>query len=241
MAPSLVEVPIENNPEAFRFADTLYRGELDMVLFLTGVGTRYLGRVLEARDPAERLPEALRRLTVVARGPKPSAVLREWQVPVHIQVPEPNTFRELLAAVEGQRGERVAVQEYGRPNAQLIAGLQAQGRQVMSVPVYQWDLPEDIGPLEEAIDRLLGREFEAVLFTTGIQIDHLLRVAGRNGREDAVCEALRSLFVGSIGPTCSEALREHGITPRLEPSHPKMGILVREAALEFARHHANCN
>jgi uroporphyrinogen-III synthase len=36
--------------------------------------------------------------------------------------------------------------------------------------------------------------------------------------------------IASIGPTTSEALRDQGLTPDFEPSHPKMGILVTELA-----------
>ena len=232
VAPALIEVPIDNNRDAFSFADCLYSGGFDMVIFLTGVGARYLQRVLATREPAECLPEALQKVIVVARGPKPIVVLREWQVPVHVQVPEPNTYRELLTAISSTPAVRVAVQEYGRTNQELIDGLQSQGRTVTSVPVYQWTLPPDRAPLEEAVEQLLSNAFEAVLFTTGVQIDHLLQVAGE--RAPQLIGALQHTLVASIGPTCTEALREHGIHPALEPSHPKMGILVREAALAFA-------
>jgi uroporphyrinogen-III synthase len=39
----------------------------------------------------------------------------------------------------------------------------------------------------------------------------------------------------SIGPTTSEELRHYGITPDFEPSRPKMGFLVNEAAQYSAR------
>ena len=170
---------------------------------------------------------------MVARGPKPTAVLREWQVPVTVSVPEPNTWRELLAAVEHRPERCVAVQEYGRSNRELKAGLEAQGRNVSSVPVYQWKLPEDTSRLHEAIQGLLEARFAAVLFTTGVQIDHLLQLAEQSGSASAVVTALRNVFVASIGPDCTEALQSHGIEPSFEPSHSKMGILVREAARQF--------
>ena len=146
VAPALIEVPLEHNPQAFEFADRLYAGEFEMVVFLTGVGVRLLSRVLATRDPEARFVEALRKLVVVARGPKPIAVLREWRVPVSIAVPEPNTWRELLEAVAARPEKSVAVQEYGRSNPELIGGLEAQGRRVSSVAVYQWALPEDTAP-----------------------------------------------------------------------------------------------
>ncbi len=232
VAPALIEVPIENNSDAFAFADRLYAGGFDMVVLLTGAGARYLSRVLATREPEELLLEALRKVIVVARGPKPVAVMREWQVPVHVQVPEPNTYRELLRAIASTPAARVAVQEYGRTNQELIDGLQQQGREVTSVPVYQWTLPADRAPLEEAVADLLSGAYKTVLFTTGVQMDHLLQVAG--ARAPQLIQSLQNTLVASIGPTCTETLRDHGVTPALEPSHPKMGILVREAALAYA-------
>ena len=235
VAPAVTEIPMEHNETAFQFADRLYAGEFDMVIFLTGVGARLLHRILATRDAAERFPEALRRLAVVVRGPKPAAVLREWQVPVTVTIPEPNTWRELLTAISGRPETSAALQEYGRTNRELIEGLEAQGRSVFRVPVYQWKLPEDTGPLQQAVAELLAGKVDVTLFTTGVQIEHLLDLAAEHQQRDAVLEGLRRTFVASIGPTCSESLRACGLTPAVEPSHPKMGILVREAAARYKR------
>ena len=234
VAPALIELPLEHNEAAFSFADRLYAGEFDMMVFLTGVGARLLQRVLASRQPEERFRDALRKLTTVVRGPKPAAVLREWQVPITLNVPEPNTWRELLAAVAPRSEKSVAVQEYGRPNRELKEGLEHQGRNVTTVPIYQWRLPEDTGPLEQALGELQAGKFHVVLFTTGVQIEHFLEFAEQRNERAAALESLRRLFVASIGPTCSQSLKECGIPPALEPSHPKMGILVREAAAKFA-------
>lgn len=234
VAPALIEVPLEHNEAVFSFADRLYTGEFDMIVFLTGVGTRLMQRVLTSRDPEERFRSALRKITTVVRGPKPAAVLREWHVPITVNIPEPNTWRELLAAVESRPEKAVAVQEYGRPNQELQEGLARQGRSVTTVPVYQWRLPEDTGPLEQALNELVAGKFQAVLFTTGVQIEHFLDFAQQRNQRAAAIESLRGLFVASIGPTCSESLKEYGFVPAIEPSHPKMGILVREAAETFA-------
>jgi uroporphyrinogen-III synthase len=233
-APALMEVPLSENSAAFRFADRLYAGEFEMVILLTGVGTRLLGRILETREPAERFREALRRITVVARGPKPAGVLREWRVPVSLLVPEPSTWREVLKTVSDRKERDVAIQEYGRTNEDLVKGLQEQGRRVTPVPVYQWRLPEDTKPLADAVEALLNKSVQVVLFTTGVQLDHLVQFASERGLDSRVLEALRTTFIASIGPDCTAALRSHGLEPAFEPSHPKMGILVREASDAFS-------
>jgi uroporphyrinogen-III synthase len=230
VAPSMREMPLEANPEALQFGERLFAGEFEMMILLTGVGTRYLDRVLSTRYPAGKFAEALRGLTVAVRGPKPAAVMREWQVPIVVQAPEPNTWRELLAAIAGRPEHRVAVQEYGKPNPELLAGLEGQGREVSTVRVYEWGLPEDTGPLREAVHRLADGKIDVALFTTSIQVAHLFRIAAEEKLEDAVRQALGKVFVASIGPTTSEELTEYGIRVALEPSHPKMGLLVNEAA-----------
>lgn len=237
VAPALREIPIEHNREAFAFADRLYRGDFDMVIFLTGVGARYLQKVLGTREDEARFPAALRNVAVAVRGPKPMAVMREWNVPVAVQVPEPNTHRELLEAIKDRPERSVALQEYGKTNGALVEGLRAQGRTVTSVPVYQWALPANTQPLVQAVEGLCRSEFEVTIFTTGVQLDHLLQFSQELGKYDHVLAGLRKTFLASIGPTCTETLQGFGLTPDLEPSHPKMGILVREAAIEYGRRH----
>ena len=234
VAPSMREKPLESNQDAFTFAERLFAGEFQMMILLTGVGMRYLDRVLATRYPAGRLAEALRQLTVVARGPKPAAVMREWQVPVAVLAPEPNTWRELLAALDARREhcpeQRVAVQEYGKSNPELLAGLRARGLDVSAVRVYEWDLPEDTAPLREAVHRLAAGQIDVALFTTRMQVVHLFRVAAEEQLEEPVRAALRKAMIASIGPTTSEELASYGIAHDMEPTHPKMGLLVNEAA-----------
>lgn len=232
VAPSMREAPLERNEAAFAFAERLFAGAFDMMILLTGVGTRLLAKVLATRYPQDRFAEALRGLTVAARGPKPVAALREMGMVPAIVAPEPNTWRELVAAIEGRPERRLAVQEYGRSNPEMLAALGARGAEVATVRVYGWDLPEDTGPLREAARRLACGHADVALFTTATQIDHLLRVAAEEGVEREAREALARIVVASIGPTTTEALEEQGIRPDLEPSHPKMGILVHEAAQE---------
>jgi uroporphyrinogen-III synthase len=230
VAPSMREVPLSRNEEAFHFADRLFAGQFDMVILLTGVGTRLLAQVLATRYPPAQFADALRRITTVARGSKPVTALREMQVPATITVPEPNTWREILAATERRPERRIAVQEYGRPNPELLDGLRARGAEVTPVRVYLWDLPEDTGPLREAARKLVSGEIDVAMFTTSVQIEHLLRVAAQEGCEEQVQDALRKVVIASVGPTTTEALEEHGIRPDFEPSHPKMGFLVEETS-----------
>lgn len=233
-APALREIPITDNPEAIAFADRLIAGQFDVVLFLTGVGTRFLAAAIETRFPRSTWLPALAGVKVVVRGPKPLAALRELGVRVDLQVPEPNTWHEILSALDARlpvAGLRVAIQEYGKPNPELVAGLEERGAIVSRVPVYRWALPEDTGPLRRAIAAIADGRIGAVLFTSAQQVEHLLQVAAEEGREEAIRAALqRRAVVGSVGPTTSETLREKGLPVDIEPEHPKMGHLVAAVA-----------
>jgi uroporphyrinogen-III synthase len=234
VAPSMREAPIENNPEAFQFAERLFRGEFDLVIFLTGVGTRALNKVLAARYGDERFADALRKVAIAARGPKPLAALRELKVPVAVTAPEPNTWRELLAALEGRKERRIALQEYGKSNTELLEALRSRGAEVTPVRVYQWDLPEDLVPLREAVHRIAEGKADVAMFTTSIQIPHLFRIANEERLAEPMLEALRRMAIASIGPTTTETLEEFGLMPDITPSHPKMGFLVKETAEQAA-------
>ena len=143
-------------------------------------------------------------------------------------------WREVLAATDGRPERRIAVQEYGRSNPELLDGFRARGAEVTAVRVYQWDLPEDTGPLREAARRVAAGEFGAALFTTSVQIAHLFQIAAEAGLEPQVRDGFSKMLVASIGPATSEALQEYGLRVDFEPSHPKMGVLVQEAAARVA-------
>jgi uroporphyrinogen-III synthase len=239
VAPSMREVPLESNKEALAFSTALLAGEFDMVIFLTGVGTRALLGVVETAHKREEYIAALQRVRVVARGPKPVAALREIGITPAIIAPEPNTWHELLRALDdagkasqelGLQGARVAVQEYGVSNPELLAGLKERGAQVTRVPVYQWALPHDLAPLRAAITAIAEGSVDVAMFTTAVQAIHLFQIAGEMKLEEPMRNGLSLAIVASIGPTTSEELQRHGIRADLEPSHPKMGYLVKETS-----------
>jgi uroporphyrinogen-III synthase len=240
VAPSTREVPSEPSPEELRFASELLQDRFGAVIFMTGVGTRALLRAVEPVCSPAQFVAALSRTGVVARGPKPVAVLRELGVPITLTVPEPNTWREILHTLDQNsaevplRGQRVAVQEHGVPSPELYAGLKDRGAEVFPVHVYEWQLPQDTGPLRDAVTALTRHQIDVVLFTASVQVHHLLKIADDMQLRDQVLRALSRTLVASIGPVTSETLTGLGITVDLEPSHPKMGLLVKEAADQSA-------
>jgi uroporphyrinogen-III synthase len=232
-APAMREIPLRENAAALAFLAALERGEVDVLILLTGVGTRALVGAVAERCPPERFADLVRRVVVVARGPKPVAALRELGMRPNVTVPEPNTWRELLAALDAEApvgGRRVAVQEYGETNPELIDGLAARGAEVRRVPVYRWALPEDMEPLRAAVRALAAGEIDVALFTSARQVEHAMRTASDLGVREAVANAERRTVIASIGPVCSKALAAHDFSVDLEPDRPKMGHLVAAVA-----------
>jgi len=240
VAPSVREVPLESNQEALEFARRLAAGEVDMIIFTTGVGVKALASAVEKVCPRDELSRYLNGVVVVARGPKPAVALRELGVSISLTVPEPNTWRDLLALLDQSKntfpvaGRRVAVQEYGVTNPELSAGLQERGAIVTLVNVYQWALPEDLGPLERAVESIISGDVHVLLVASSVQIRHLFEVAETMTKAEPLREALSRVVITSIGPLTSEELRGRGLSVDIECTRPKMGFLVQEAAEKSA-------
>ena len=240
-APALKEVPLENNPAAFSFAEKLFKNEIDVLILLTGVGTRALVSVLETRYEKEKILDAFRKIKIIPRGPKPIRVLNEFKVPFAVTVPEPNTWKELIASIQDWdlKGKSVAVQEYGVSNPELLEALEKMGAQILRVPVYRWALPDDTTPLKNAIQKIISNHVDVVIFTTAVQVNHLFQVAEQMGVGAQLIVPLRKIAVASVGPDCSQAIREKGVQVDIEPESPKMGplvVAVAQKAKEILKH-----
>jgi uroporphyrinogen-III synthase len=232
VVPSMREAALDSNTAVFTFAESLLAERFDVLVFLTGVGARMLLEVAETRFQRDSLLDAMRRATVAVRGPKPVAVLREWNVPIAIRAAEPNTWRELVDALDSAgalRGKRLAVQEYGRANPEFYAELRDRGASVEPVPVYRWMLPEDVTPLRAAIDDTITGLFDVLVFTSAHQVDSVLEVADGDGKKDEWLRAACRCAIASIGPTASESLRDSGLPVDVEANPTRMGQLVRAA------------
>jgi len=230
-APSMREVPLSDQHEAFAFGEELLRGEHEILVLLTGVGTRMLVEALSSRHPQAELLAAIGRCQLVCRGPKPVAALKSLGLKPTLVAPEPNTWQDLVRLMDAElpiAGRKLVVQEYGRVNEPLLAALRERGAQVRSVGIYAWELPPDTAPLSAAVDVLSRADADVVLFTAAQQLEHLFQIAEREGKADALAAALRAQVVcASIGPVMSEALAARGLPTDLTPEHPKMGHLVQ--------------
>ena len=233
VAPALREIPLEDNSAALQFGELLLTEGLDVLVLLTGAGTTTLFEILHSRHAKDTIKNALKETVLIARGPKPVAALKTLGFQPTLTVPEPNTWVDVVSTLDAHRpvkGLRVAVQEYGLPNRDLVEALKQRGANVVSVPVYRWALPEDTAPLKLVINQILAGQVQVMLVTNAAQIDHVMQVVEQEGNTAQFKTICRQLIIASIGPTASERIRNHGLTVDFEPSHGKMGILVKECS-----------
>ena len=230
---SMQEVPLESNTAALEFGDRLIAGEIDVVIFLTGVGARAVLDAIASRHDGEQIVTAFASTVVIVRGPKPVAVLKDRGIAIDHRAAEPNTWREVMDVIDNAdipvRGKVVAVQEYGEPNQNLYDELSRRGATVDAVPVYCWSLPDDVEPLREAIRGIVDGRFDLVLFTSANQAKNVMAVADKDSLRDNLLAGAAKCLIASIGPTCSAQLVELGFSVGFEASPPKMGHLVRGA------------
>jgi len=226
-----IPIPLQDNGAVFRFGVKLILQQIDILILMTGVGTKALFETLQTRYPLAELIEALRKTIIVTRGPKPLAALKAFGVEANITVPEPNTWQDVIATLDYYRpvqGLKIVVQEYGMSNPDMIEDLKKRGAEVYPVPIYRWALPEDTSQLKQAITEILGGKIDVLLITNAAQIDHVMQLVEQEGKTEPFKNACKKLIVASIGPTASERLKHYDLRVDFEPSHPKMGILVKE-------------
>ena len=231
VAPSMREILLEENTAALQFGLELFAGQIDILVFMTGVGATALLETLSLRWPREEILAAMSKTVVVVRGPKPTAVLRDWGLRIDYRAPEPNTWHELLATLVESvplDGKKIAIQEYGKPSDEFYQELRQRGAAVQAVPVYRWDLPVDTQPLRDAIAQTIAGDFDVILFTSAQQFHNVLQVAAETHSSDQWLRAANRCVVASIGPTATETLLQGGLIVDSQPTHPKMGPLVRE-------------
>jgi uroporphyrinogen-III synthase len=233
VAPVLREVPLKDNQAVQEFGVRLMAGRVDLLILMTGIGTTALFDLLKTRYPWASIVDALKGVAIIARGPKPVAALKAAGLQATLTVPEPNTWHDILTTLDERRpvqGLRVVLQEYGVSNPDLLNALEQRGAEVFPVPIYKWALPEDLGPIRHALDEIVAGRVHVILITNAAQVDHVMQVLEQDGKVEVFRAALEKTVVASIGPTASERLRHHHWPVDFEPSHPKMGILVKEVS-----------
>ena len=229
LGPALREETVDASAPVGGLIDALAAGEVQLMLFLTGVGANALFDAAAGLGRLEELVSLLQSTTNVTRGQKPWGPLKRRGVPISVTVPDPYTTPDVVRTLSTLEvaGRGVALVHYGERNEVLADALSGMGASVRELCLYEWRLPEDTGPLRALIGEIVEGRVDAVALTSQVQLRHLLQVARETGREEALVSALRGgVVVAAVGPTCAAALEAAGITPDVVPAHPKMGPMV---------------
>src|SRR5262245_17778917 len=237
VTPAMREVTSARNPAAVDFANRVMTGHVDAIIFTTGDGVRFLVEQVQRHVDRGRFLSAISDVTTIARGPKPAVALRELGIAATHSTAEPHTWREILQVIDRRvplANHTVGFQEYGEPNASLLAGLEARGAKVINLRLYQWDLPEDVTSLSATLDKIATGEIDVVLFTSSRQAVNVLHVAQRSGRIEQVRQGLRAIVIGSIGPDTTARLRQNDLLVDVEADQPTMAALVETTASQAA-------
>ena len=234
--PAVREAPLDCADDVRALLDRLASHSLDVVVFQTGVGARALFSEADRQSRLPTLLSALREITTVCRGPKPTAALKQVGVQVSVSIAAPYTTTELLDALTAlpARGKRLMALQYGERNAALISALRDQAASVDELCLYEWQLPDDTTAIRSLVDELLAGSVDVIAFTSQVQIRHLYKVAAHSGvSQQALSDALNTrTIVSAVGPTCAAALGDVGVATDTQPAYPKMGHMVN-ALVEY--------
>lgn len=235
IAPSVAEVDVNADAPVESFVDALGTGN-PVAVFLTAVAVNRLFAIADRLKLSDRMRRGLRAATTIARGPKPGGALARRGVAPSYTVAEPYTTTDVVRVLEQIAVARrdVTVVHYGERNETLVRRLKARGADLRELSLYEWRLPEDVGPLSNAIDALIAGDIPIVTFTSQIQVRHLVEVAGPARRERLIAALNGHVLVGAVGPTCAAGCLSVGVRPHVVPGHPKLAALLSALVQTYA-------
>ncbi len=228
-APALREVSVDSAPVAQAVLHELEAGQIDLLILLTGVGTQQLIDGAANLGLEQAMLATLAKTTLVCRGPKPTAVLRRYELRPSISAASPYTINDLISSLDPIElaGRGVGLLHYGERDHKLADYCQARGARLHEHSVYEWQLPVDISPLQALLTQAIAGEIDIFSFTSQIQVRHLLQVAEQQGQAQALIRAMQQAVVAAVGPSCAQALINVGIQNVIVPEQPFMGQMVQ--------------
>ncbi|WP_412542529.1 uroporphyrinogen-III synthase [Longispora sp. K20-0274] len=246
-APAITILPLADDAALHAATADLVDNPPDLVVCTTGIGFR--GWLEAAEGWGLPLLPVLGRARLIARGPKARGAIRaaglvDWW---HAESECCEEVREHLLA-QGIAGLRIAVQLHGEPQEAFVAALRAAGAEVVLLPVYRWELPEDTAPVRRLVDMVLAGQVDAVTFTSAPAVAAVLQVAGSDapgvlaafgGRGAGAPggpggDGWPAVLAACVGPVTAGLLHAAG-APTLLPDRARLGSLVRAVTDELPR------
>ncbi|MER7833411.1 uroporphyrinogen-III synthase [Streptomyces sp. NPDC095602] len=233
-APALRIVPLADDAELLDATRRLVGSAPDIVVATTAIGFRGWLEAADGWGYGEALIACLRRVRVLARGPKVKGAVRaaglteEWS-------PASDSMAEVLDRLleQGVDGLRIALQLHGEPLPGFVEALRDAGADVVVVPVYRWMPPEDPAALDRLLDATVARALDAVTFTSAPAAASLLARAEHRGLRAELLDALRhDVLPACVGPVTAVPLQSHGVAT-VQPERFRLGPLVQTLCREL--------
>jgi uroporphyrinogen-III synthase len=231
-APAIRIVPLADDTELHAVTRTLLAQPPDQVVATTGIGFRGWIEAADGWGIGAELLRCLGTATILTRGPKARGAVRAAGL-VETFTPGSEVSQDLLdhLLASGVDGQRIAVQLHGEPLTWFLDALRAAGADVVGVPVYRWTEPADPGQVERLLDAVLGRQVDALTFTSAPAAFSVLGIADRTGRLPALIEVLNHrVLAACVGEITAGPLSRLGV-PVIRPERARIGALVRTLAV----------
>lgn len=227
-------------------------GPVDIVVLTTGIGTRSWFGVAESAGLDDRLRAACGGTDdgddgddgdraggpiVLARGPKARSAAIANGLEVDWHAPG-ETSAEVVArlAEVGVAGKRVVVQRDGGEPV-LADAVAALGAEVVDVPVYRWQLPDDEAPAVRLLDAAVAGRLHALTFTCAYAVGSAFALApDPEGLRAALSPGSTTTAV-AVGPVTAAALRAHGVDRVVEPGRARLGAMVQALVAVLSADH----
>ncbi|MBO0839388.1 MAG: uroporphyrinogen-III synthase [Sciscionella sp.] len=226
--PAMRTVPIVDNQQLRAATDDVIARPPRYVVITTGVGFRGWLDAARSWGSAAALHEVLANARILVRGPKAKGAVRAAGL-IEAWSASSETVAELrrYLLAESIAGQRVVLQQHGKPLPGLASALRDAGAEVIELAVYRWAPPEDFRPLDALLDAIIAGDVHALTFTSAPAVDGMLRRAADTGRSTALTGVLRErVLLACVGSVTAEPLVRQGFSV-IEPARARTAALVR--------------
>ncbi|MBB6284259.1 uroporphyrinogen-III synthase [Geobacillus subterraneus] len=206
----------------------------DWLVFTTGIGFEMLWETAEREGIAAEWKRAIENACVAARGYKTAAALKKIGI-ISTAASEDGTTKGLIRALGAHdfAGKKVVAQLYGDTAPALKQFFLARGASYTELFPYRHVAP-DRETLETLYSEVIGREVDAVCFTSAMQVRFFFSFAREKQNIIPLLEAFRTDVIAcAVGKVTQEALEEEGVSRVIAPEHERMGAMIMTLARYF--------
>jgi uroporphyrinogen-III synthase len=231
--PAIRIVPVADDQQLLAASRALIADPPDITIATTGIGFRGWIEAAEGWGLAEPLLETLGKTELIARGPKARGAVRASGL-TDAWSPSSESSAEVLEHLleRGVEGCRIAIQLHGEPLPDVVEGLEVAGAEVVQLPVYRWEPPATLAPLDRLTDAVTAGEIDVLAFTSAPAAASVLARARERGLHDKLVEVLRGqVLVLCVGPVTAGPLENLNI-PTHQPVRSRLGAMVRTLEAE---------